>query len=107
MSDRPSIPGLPWLSRYQRWLRGSPTFVRWDEGWASILTIGLPTAGGWALTHVIVGFLGIGELGLPVWLMVWAVVAPPLYLGATAPLRVMAGRVDQRAAANDSDGPSR
>ena len=53
-------------------------------------------AGGWALTHLVVEFLGIGELGLPVWLVVWALLAPPLYLAATIPLRVVAGRVDQR-----------
>jgi hypothetical protein len=52
-------------------------------------------AGGWALTHVVVGFLGIGELGLPVWLLVWALLAPPLYVAATAPLRVVAGRLDR------------
>jgi hypothetical protein len=90
------VSGLSWLRRYQQWLRESRTFVRWHEGWASIFTIGVPMAGGWALTHLVVEFLGIGELGLPVWLVVWALLAPPLYLAATIPLRVVAGRVDQR-----------
>src|SRR5215831_14234902 len=97
MSVRPAIPALSWLSQYQQWLRGSRTFVRWHEGWASILTIGLPMAGGWALTHVVVQLLGIGALGLLMWLVVWALLAPPLYLAATAPLRVVAGRIDRRA----------
>ena len=96
MVDRPALSWLSWLSQYQRWLRGSRTFVRWHEGWASILTIGLPMAGGWALTHVVVGFLGIGELGLLVWLLVWALLAPPLYVLATVPLRIVAGRFDPR-----------
>ena len=97
----PTIPGFSWLNRYERWLRGSRTYVRWREGWASIITVGLPTAGGWALTHVVVEFLGIGELGLLVWLAVWALLAPPLYVAATSPLRVLAGRVDQRTALSD------
>jgi hypothetical protein len=105
VQDVPSIPGFSWLSRYERWLRGSRTFVRWDEGWASIVTIGLPTAGGWALTHVVVEFLGIGELGLLVWLAVWALLAPPLYLAATAPLRILAGRVDLRSVVSDPARP--
>jgi hypothetical protein len=105
MIDTPAIRSLPWLGRYQRWLRASRTFVRWHEGWASILTIGVPMAGGWALTHVVVEFLGIGDLGLLVWLVVWAVLAPPLYLAATVPLRVLAGRVDRRAALNNPIGP--
>lgn len=93
-----AIPWPSWLRHYEHWLRGSRTFVRWHEGWASVLTIGLPMAGGWALTHVVVESLGIGELGLLVWLAVWALLAPPLYLAATIPLRVVAGRVDRRAA---------
>ncbi len=100
------MPWLSWLTQYEQWLRGSRTFVRWDLGWASILTIGLPTAGGWALTHLVVEFLGIGERGLPVWLLVWALLAPPLYLAATAPLRVMAGKVDQRLALSSLGGPT-
>lgn len=63
-------------------------------------------AGGWALTHVVVEFLGIGELGLPVWLLVWALLAPPLYLAATIPLRLLAGRVDQRAAMSNPAPPT-
>ena len=96
MVDGLAIPGLAWLRHYQQWLRGSRTFVRWHEGWASILTIGLPMAGGWALTHVVLELLGIGGLGLLVWLLVWALLAPPSYLAATAPLRIVAGRIDQR-----------
>jgi hypothetical protein len=63
-------------------------------------------AGGWALTHVVVEFLGVGDFGLLVWLLVWALLAPPLYLAATIPLRVLAGRVDRRAALSNPAPPT-
>lgn len=105
MAEKQALPRVPGLSAYQEWLRGSRTFVRWHAGWASIMTIGMPMAGGWALTHVVVGLLGLGELGLPIWVLVWALLAPPLYFAATVPLRLIAGWVDERAMSADPGQP--
>ncbi len=90
---------IRWLSRYNEWLHQSRTYTKWLDGWALVIVIGMPLAGGWALMHAVLGWVGIGEFGLPVWLLVWVFLAPPLYFGATALLRLAAAVFDRRAIA--------
>jgi predicted ABC-type exoprotein transport system permease subunit len=93
---------IRWLDRYQAWLRESRTYMKWLDGWALVIVIGMPLAGGWVLMHVILSWVRIGESPLLVWILVWAFLAPPLYFAATALLRLAAGLLDVRTRTKNS-----